>query len=53
MVVYSKGGMPMGIKETNVEYEEKLFYKKLLKGLIIASFILIGLVGFGRLLGVF
>lgn len=34
-------------KEANVAYEEKLFYKKLLKGLLIASLIVIGLVGYG------
>lgn len=31
----------------NVVYEEKLFYKKLFKGLLIASLIVIGLVGYG------
>ncbi|MEO4053925.1 DUF5412 domain-containing protein [Solibacillus sp. CAU 1738] len=37
----------MGINETNVKYEERLFYKKLLKGLIIASLLCIVLVGYG------
>lgn len=37
----------MEIKEMNVKYEEKLFIKKLLNRMLIASLIVIGLVGYG------